>query len=281
MGSGSKWVPEVSGFFPNSHARLVTRARPSTFHGRPPTRHHQTSPPHDAPYRQAPCDRLQSAPAPTRRCGATHRHTPLHASLWLSEARSPAACTPDEQTRWLTCRSRILRASVQEAWNDDGSPKLYDHSAQHAHAPGGARVARARAAASLLGFSSGAFYHWVMEALPRLALLLPALHAQPALKLVVPKHKADGFVGSAALPPRPPLAPPRRPLPPHPFTDPLSRSARSELAGPPEQRPLCCCLLSQTAAPPGAASGVARPLAPHPVRRGVMPTRGSNGGRAG
>ena len=54
---------------------------------------------------------------------------------------------------------------------------------------------RARAAASLLGFSSGAFYHFAMEALPRLALLLPTLAAYPTLKLVVPKHKAGGFVG--------------------------------------------------------------------------------------
>ena len=97
-------------------------------------------------------------------------HTPLHAALWLSE----------------------------EAWNDDGAPKLYDHSQAHAHAPpggGGGRVPRARAAASLLGFSSGAFYHFAMEALPRLALLLPTLAAYPTLKLVVPKHKAGGFVG--------------------------------------------------------------------------------------
>lgn len=95
-------------------------------------------------------------------------HTPLHAGLWLSE----------------------------EAWSSDGQPKLYDHSKSGAHNPGNApQVVRLRgAAASLLGFSSSAFYHFVMEALPRLALLLPTLRRFPATALVVPRHRPGGFI---------------------------------------------------------------------------------------
>ena len=100
--------------------------------------------------------------------GSDWPHTPLHAALWLSE----------------------------EAWSQDGAPKLYDHSKSGAHNPGSVsgRVRVRGAAASLLGFSASAFYHFVMEVLPRLALLLPTLRRFPSVAIVVPRHRAGGFI---------------------------------------------------------------------------------------
>ena len=65
-------------------------------------------------------------------------HTPLHGGLWLSE----------------------------EAWSSDGQPKLYAHSESGPqHTPGNVpQVRRVRGVvASLIGLSSSAFYHFVME----------------------------------------------------------------------------------------------------------------------
>jgi hypothetical protein len=45
---------------------------------------------------------------------------------------------------------------------------------------------RVRKLASIVGFASKEFFHFVLEALPRLALLLPRLRAEPALHLAVP-----------------------------------------------------------------------------------------------
>ena len=43
----------------------------------------------------------------------------------------------------------------------------------------------------LVGYASGEYFHFVMEALPKLALLLPQLHKDPSLKLAVPVSTAQ------------------------------------------------------------------------------------------
>ena len=50
---------------------------------------------------------------------------------------------------------------------------------------------RVRKLASLVGFAGSEFFHFMLEALPRLALLLPSLRADPTLYLAVPATTAE------------------------------------------------------------------------------------------
>ena len=99
--------------------------------------------------------------------GSAWPYQPLHASLWVSE----------------------------ETWRRDGAVKLYDHRGR----PGAADSSDRRPPwvplpppytvprlATIVGFASREFFHFLMEALPRLALLLPRLHADASMRLAVP-----------------------------------------------------------------------------------------------
>lgn len=96
----------------------------------------------------------------------------------------------------------------QETWRADAAVKLFDHTAKGGsgsrpatwmrQGPQPARSTYPRLA-SLVSYASTDFYHFVLEGLPRLALLLPVLLADPTLPLAVPTTRTklaggQGFV---------------------------------------------------------------------------------------
>ena len=112
--------------------------------------------------------------------GASWPFQALHKAFWLSE----------------------------ETWRTDGAVKLYDHTAAGGSGsrsgtwmrlgPQPARSTYPRLA-SLVNYASTDFYHFVLEGLGRLALLLPVLLADPSLQLAVPTTRTklaggQGFV---------------------------------------------------------------------------------------
>ena len=106
--------------------------------------------------------------------GSSTPYQALHHLLWLSE----------------------------EAWRVDKQPRLFDaRSPEMRTGPLAPRPVRHRYArlASIVGYASTEFFHFLFESLPRLALLLPALEADSRLYLVVPAttsqlSRAVGFV---------------------------------------------------------------------------------------
>ena len=89
----------------------------------------------------------------------------------------------------------------QETWRADRAVALFDYTKRGGssssdppqwmqHGPQPAKRTTARVA-SLVGYASTEFYHFVLEALPRLALLLPDLEADPGLQLAVPVKRTQ------------------------------------------------------------------------------------------
>ena len=97
---------------------------------------------------------------------------PLNENLWMSDAAwldewpELQGGVPPAQRRLLgTGKGKVREADVERV------PKV--------------RVLKR--AALFLGLEPGMFYHFLLAALPRLVLLLPALHADPSIKILLPE----------------------------------------------------------------------------------------------
>jgi hypothetical protein len=85
---------------------------------------------------------------------------------------------------------------MAENWKSNSSFNIYDHSLERKFSPPNPTrsLMVLEVAVTLVGFSTTVYYHWIMNAIPRLVLLLPTLERLPKSKLIVPKVSSQHFI---------------------------------------------------------------------------------------
>jgi len=78
---------------------------------------------------------------------------------------------------------------MAEDWKSNATFNIYDHSLERKFPPPNPTksLTTLKEAVTLVGFSTKVYYHWIMNAVPRLVALLPTLERLPKSKIIVPK----------------------------------------------------------------------------------------------
>ena len=88
---------------------------------------------------------------------------------------------------------QALHANVwlAENWKSNTSFNIYDHSLERTYPPPNPNQPpkRIKQAFTLVGFSTSVYYHWMMNAVPRLVAGLPLLEQHPTMSILIPKMK--------------------------------------------------------------------------------------------
>eukprot|EP00040_Diaphanoeca_grandis_P024907 m.137543 g.137543 ORF g.137543 m.137543 type:complete len:631 (+) comp29926_c0_seq2:89-1981(+) len=116
------------------------------------------------------------------------------AVVTIARKKGKCAIVPGSAGRYVNLAQNV---QMLETW--DGSPRPGFHDVHLGkipnHGAGLIEAVRMDTVATITQFASVSFYHFVMEVLPRLLLLLPKLNEDPQLKVLVPHDHAEGKNG--------------------------------------------------------------------------------------
>ena len=128
--------------------------------------------------------------------------TSVDTSLFLNQLTDATISGTDGLiTKQFKCKLHVFLTSegpvvpihgnlwIAEDWKSNESFNIYDHSLERKYAPPNPTQKHqiVEEAVTLVGFSTTVYYHWMMNALPRLVALLPLLKEKVNMKLIVPQ----------------------------------------------------------------------------------------------